>query len=70
MVRESVLEFPLAPSKSQSISDAIAAAVHPYKDPSWTCEKCKETGCMQQHLLGTFPEVLVFHRRNQQNSVQ
>ena len=70
LVRESVLEFPLSPQKSQSISEAISAAVVPYKDASWKCEKCQETGCMQQHLLGTLPEILVFHRRNQNSAIQ
>ena len=70
LVRESVLEFPLS-SKGhlQSISDAIQAAVVPFQDPDWKCEACKESGCSQQHLLGTFPEILVFHRRNLEHSI-
>lgn len=70
LVRESVLEFPVSPSsRQQTISGAIQAAVQPFADDSWTCEKCKEGGCTQQYLLSTFPEILVFHRRNLQHSI-
>ena len=71
LVRESVLEFPLASSsRQQSIADAIEQAVQPFRDMQWVCEACKEPGCIQQHLLGTAPELLVFHRRNLQHSIE
>jgi ubiquitin C-terminal hydrolase len=57
-----VTEFTIAPTKArQSISDAIADAVQPQIVPDWTCDACKRKGCTRQLLLGTFPEVFVFH---------
>ena len=71
LVRESVIEFPVMPSNEcKTLSDSIQRAVQPFEDPGWTCETCKKTGCTQQHLLGTLPEILVFHRRNQNSAIQ
>lgn len=65
LVRESVLEFPVMPSKEcKTLADSIQRAVKPYEDLGWKCEKCHGLGCTQQHLLADLPEILVFHRRN------
>lgn len=69
LVRESVLEFPVMPSdRCQTLADSIQNAVKPYEDLGWTCEKCSKKGCNQQHLLAELPEILVFHRRNLDNT--
>lgn len=65
LVRESVLEFPVMPSKEcKTLADSIQRAVQPYEDLSWTCETCYGIGCTQRHLLVELPQLLVFHRRN------
>lgn len=70
LVRESILEFPLTPSESRkTLSDSITNAVKVFREPEWTCEKCKEQGCTQQHLLASLPEILLFHRRELDHSV-
>jgi ubiquitin C-terminal hydrolase len=59
---DSVTEFTVAPTKAkQSISETIAEAVQPQSVPDWTCDTCKQKGCTRQLLLGTFPQVFVFH---------
>jgi ubiquitin C-terminal hydrolase len=71
LVRESVLEFPVMPTEScKTLADSIQSSVRVFEDPGWTCEKCKETGCTQQHLLAELPNILVFHRRNLENTFQ
>lgn len=61
---DSVIEYSItAPSKSAvSISDCIMNSVKAYEIPDWTCETCKEKGCSKQQLIGSFPQVMVFHR--------
>lgn len=59
---DSVIEFSVFPTKpGQSISSCIADTVHPETLPEWKCEKCPNKGCTTQFLMGTFPQVLVFH---------
>ena len=71
LVRDSVLEFPVMPSKEcKTLADSIQRAVKPYEDLGWTCEKCHGIGCTQQHLLVDLPEILVFHRRNLDETFQ
>jgi ubiquitin C-terminal hydrolase len=57
-----VTEFTVAPSKAkQSISETIGEAVQPQAVSDWTCDECKQKGCTRQLLLGSFPQVFVFH---------
>jgi ubiquitin C-terminal hydrolase len=70
IVRESVLEFPLHPSDSATLSKSIEQSVQLFKDSSWKCDECKNTGCTQQHLLAALPKILVFHRKNVNSPIQ
>ena len=60
--RESMIEFPIVPSKpKESVSEAIVSAAQPYEVSDWKCEKCGNKGCTKQFLLATFPQILTFH---------
>jgi len=60
--RDSMIEFPIVPSKpKQSVSEAIVAAAQPYDVLDWKCEKCGKLGCSKQFLLAGFPQILTFH---------
>jgi len=67
---DSLIEFPIVPSKpKQSVLDAIVDAVTPFPIADWTCETCFGTGCTKQFLVGSFPQVLVFHMTSVSSSV-
>ena len=55
-------EFSLSSDgKRIPISDCIMKTVTPYEISDWKCDACKELGCTKQQLIGTFPNVMVFH---------
>ena len=57
-----VTEFSLSAYKHSSpISECITNTVAPHEITDWTCETCKEKGCMKQQLIGSFPDVMAFH---------
>lgn len=59
---DSVVEFSLSSSgKFVPISECIGQAVKPETIDSWFCEKCKNLGCVKQQLIGTFPNIMIFH---------
>jgi uncharacterized UBP type Zn finger protein len=59
---DTLTEFQITPSKpKQTLKSAIEDSVQPYTVDDWKCEKCAKKGCTKQFLLGTFPQVLVFH---------
>jgi len=59
---DSLIYMTITPTEyRQSVSDAIVQAVKPSEIEEWKCDKCKELGCTQQFLIGTFPEILTFH---------
>jgi len=65
-----VTEFSLSSSgPSSPISDCIMNTMTPHEIPDWTCETCKEKGCTKQQLIGSFPQVMVFHMVSTQASV-
>lgn len=67
---DSLLEFSIAPSKPhQSISDVIVETVKPYVIDDWKCETCSKKGCTKQFLVGSFPQVLMFHQTSVDTSV-
>jgi ubiquitin C-terminal hydrolase len=67
---DSVTEFTIAPTKpKQTLSEAIAEAVQPQSVPDWTCEMCRQSGCVRQLLLKDFPKILVVHLTTPQTSV-
>jgi uncharacterized UBP type Zn finger protein len=65
-----VAEFSLSASgPSSPISDCIMNTMTPHEITDWICETCKEKGCMKQQLIGSFPQVMVFHMVSTQASV-
>jgi len=65
-----VTEFSLSSDGNRvPISQCIMNTVTPYDIPDWTCEACKEKGCTKQQLIGSFPDVMVFHMVSTQASV-
>jgi ubiquitin C-terminal hydrolase len=65
-----MIEFSIAPrTKKQSVSETIVDAATPFVLGDWTCEKCKNKGCTKQFLVGTFPQLLVFHMTTVNTSV-
>jgi ubiquitin C-terminal hydrolase len=70
MREDSLIEFPIVAAKpKQTVLDAIVDAVTPFSIPEWKCEKCSEKGCTKQFLVGSFPQVLVFHMTSVNSSV-
>ena len=65
-----VVEYSLSSDgKRVPISQCISESVQPHDIPDWTCEKCKQKGCIKQQLIGSFPNIMVFHMVSPQNSV-
>lgn len=57
-----VTEFSLSSDGNRvPISQCIMNTVTPHNIDDWTCETCKEKGCTKQQLIGSFPQVMVFH---------
>jgi len=57
-----VTEFSLSSDGNRiPISQCITNTMTAYDIPDWTCEVCKEKGCSKQQLIGSFPQVMVFH---------
>jgi ubiquitin C-terminal hydrolase len=69
--KDTLTEFSLAPSsKEQLISECIAEASQPMEISDWKCEKCNEMGCTKQCLVESFPQVMVIHKTNIDNSIR
>ena len=67
---DSLIEFSVSPSqRKQSLTDCVMQAVTPVTIPDWTCEKCKQKGCVKQLLMSSFPRVFVFHVTSLNTSV-
>lgn len=65
-----VTEFSLSSSgPSSPISQCIMDAMTPHEISDWKCESCKDKGCTKQQLIGSFPQVMVFHMVTTQASV-
>jgi uncharacterized UBP type Zn finger protein len=65
-----VTEFSLSSvGKRVPISQCIMNTVTPHKIADWKCEDCKKTGCTKQQLIGSFPQVMVFHMVSTDSSV-
>ncbi len=66
---DTVHEFDLTPTKpKESIKQAIGQAMMPQSIADWKCEKCSKNGCTKQLLMGSFPQVLVFHLKSMNTS--
>jgi uncharacterized UBP type Zn finger protein len=59
---DSVTEFSLtSDGKYIPISQCIQSTVTPLLISDWKCEKCSNVGCTKQQLIGTFPNIMMFH---------
>jgi hypothetical protein len=59
---DSVIEFDITSAAPNTpILNCIQGAVTPYDIDEWKCEKCKNLGCTKSHLIGSFPQVMIFH---------
>ena len=67
--QDTVAEVHVTPSKHMSAHEAIQEVCTPIQIPDRLCEKCSKQGCSKQHLFGTFPKVLIFHRSALHHSV-
>ena len=66
---DSVIEYDLSsPGRFEPLANCISASVAPVVIPEWVCEKCKNTGCTKQQLIGTFPKAMMFHMTNPEDS--
>lgn len=62
MKEDMVTEFSLSSDGTRvPISTCIMNTVMPHEIPDWKCEDCKGSGCTKQQLIGSFPQVMVFH---------
>jgi uncharacterized UBP type Zn finger protein len=63
--RDSVCEYRIAAIKDkETLSDCIMKTVEPYENTEWKCsftENCKGIGGNFQHMIGSFPKVMIFH---------
>jgi len=65
-----VTEFSLSSDGNRvPISQCIMSSVKPYDIPDWKCDDCKGKGCTKQQLIGSFPDVMVFHMVSTNSSV-
>ena len=68
--KDTMTELSVMPTeKEQAISNVIAESARPVEIEDWKCEKCNKLGCTKQCLVATFPQVLVVHKVNVENSV-
>lgn len=59
---DSVTEYSLSSTgKFEPLAECIASTVQPVTISDWKCEKCSNSGCTQQQLIGTFPKSMMFH---------
>jgi len=67
---DSVTEYIIS-SESQHapISQCIMNTVIPNTVTDWVCEKCSKKGCSRQHLIGSFPKIMVFYMSSPNGSM-
>jgi len=67
---DSVTEFSISSEgKRVPIADCILKTVTPYEISDWKCDSCHKKGCIKQQLIGTFPQVMVFHMVSTESSI-
>jgi len=70
MKEDSVIEFSISSeTNGKPIIDCISEAVKENTIEEWKCEKCENTGCIKQQLIGSFPQVMMFHMIPTEGSV-
>jgi ubiquitin C-terminal hydrolase len=72
LIEDSVIEISVTPSVvNMPILNTIQEFVKPRAIPIWSCEKCGEnTGCTNQDLFGSFPKILMIHRKSTGTSME
>lgn len=67
---DSIMEYSISSDGTRvPISACIMKTVTPYKIDDWKCDKCNQLGCTKQQLIGTFPQVMIFHMTSPESSV-
>lgn len=67
---ESVIEYTLSTHGTHMpISQCIMDTVIPNTLLDWKCETCKKDGCTRQHLIGTFPKIMMFYMTSRVGSI-
>jgi uncharacterized UBP type Zn finger protein len=51
------------------ISQCIMNTVIPNTISDWVCDKCTKKGCTRQHLIGSFPKVMMFYMVSSNGSI-
>jgi len=68
--KDSVIEYSISTDgKHIPISECIKNTIIPNTILDWTCDKCQKKGCTQQHLIGTFPKIMIFYMTNPIGSI-
>jgi uncharacterized UBP type Zn finger protein len=67
---ESVIEYTISTNgQHMPISQCIMNTVIPNTLLDWKCEKCKKDGCTRQHLIGSFPKIMMFYMSSRTGSI-
>jgi uncharacterized UBP type Zn finger protein len=67
---ESVIEYTISTEGNHvPISQCIMNTVIPNTVPDWKCDKCQKKGCTRQHLIGTFPKIMMFYMNSTAGSI-
>lgn len=67
---DTVIEYTISTNRYHiPISQCILDTVVPTTITDWKCDKCQKKGCSRQHLIGTFPKVMVFYMSSQTGSI-
>jgi len=67
---DSVIEFDITTTEPDTpILECIQSIVKPVEVDTWKCDKCNKLGCTNNYLIGSFPQVMVFHVRSIDGSV-
>jgi len=67
---DSVTQYTIASDGTNvPISKCIMNTVQPTTVSDWTCEKCKKKGCTRQHMIGSFPKIMVFYMSSPNGSI-
>jgi ubiquitin C-terminal hydrolase len=62
MREDTMTEFSISSeTNGRPITDCISEAVKETTLDDWKCEECKNIGCIKQQLIGSFPQVMMFH---------
>jgi len=71
MKEDSVIEFSInTEEKNIPLTNCISNTMTPIEISDWKCDICSELGCKKQQLIGTFPQVMIFHKVSTKGSFE